>query len=119
MIDHFKEIGHTGREKILHALRSRIRKGQLWEGPIIKEMAIEYIMPPEVMYEYGQRVYKRYDNEFDSINGAPLRKVEAFLSDKYSFKRNAITKRVLYRPVDNLEEIYEPCRYNDIWRDLQ
>lgn len=121
MIDHFDGIDTVGKEKILDAIRGRIRKGIHWQDSrrFIEELADANMMPAEAMFEYGLRIYEKYKNEFDSINGAPLKKVEAFLSDRWSFRRNAITKRVLYRPVDRPEELYEPCRYNDIWRELQ
>jgi predicted P-loop ATPase len=114
----FDSLQQEAKDEILVKLRQRIRKGVRWEGKIIEEMAEKYLLPAEEMYEFGQRIYTRFDDEFDAVHGSPLKKVEAFLSDRFQFRRNAITKRVMYRPIGT-DDIYEPCQFNNIWRLLQ
>src|SRR5678815_3895186 len=105
MIDHFEEIGQENRNAIFNRLRLRIRKGLRWEGKIIEEVAHQYLIPPDAMFEYGQRIYTELASEFDANHGSPLKKVEAFLSDRYLFRRNSITKRVMFKEVG--ADIYE------------
>lgn len=118
MNDVFQSVRPDDKETILKELRKRIRDGKRWEGRIIQEMANEFCLHPDAMFEIGQRIYAKFDDEFDATNGSGLKKVEAFLLDRFQFRRNAITKRVMYRPAGT-DDIYEPCQFNNIWRLLQ
>jgi len=118
MSDFFQTVRIDDRDDILNIVRKRIRDGKRWEGPIIQELSEEFCISPENMFEFGEKIYKKFEDEFDAVNGAPLKKVEAFLSDRFQFRRNAITKRVMYRPAGS-QDLYEPCQFNNIWRLLQ
>lgn len=118
MSDFFSEIRIDDRDEMLTKVRARIRKGLKWDSKVVEELAAHFLIPPEQMNEIGTRMYETFADEFDAVHGSPLKKVEAFLSDRYQFRRNAITKRVVYRPI-NTDDIYEPCQFNNIWRLLQ
>ena len=118
MNDFFNDIRPDDKEEMLQLIRKRIRQGLPWEGKVITEMAGRFLIPPDNMHEIGVAFYNKFDDEFDAVHGSPLKKVEAFLSDRYQFRRNAITKRVMYRPIGS-HDIYEPCQFNNIWRLLQ
>lgn len=118
MSDFFDAIPPDDKQEMLDIIRKRIRHGQRWEGKVIEQLAEKFLIPPDNMYEIGLAFYDKFDDEFDAVHGSPLKKVETFLADRYQFRRNAITKRVMYRPLGS-KDIYEPCQFNNIWRLLQ
>lgn len=98
-------------------IRSMNREGKEWTREHAVELSKKYVISQEKVFQWGEQIYNTFKNESDLANGQLVARVEAFLLDRFVFRRNKITRRVLYRPIDS--KIFEACHYNDIWRLLQ
>lgn len=105
------------KRKIFVHIRSLNRNGREWTREAAEMIAVVYLLPPEQIYQWGQQIYEHFPEEHNSHNGTVINRVEAFLSDKWVFRRNALTRKVMMRGIHSKE--FVPCKYNDIWRDLQ
>lgn len=106
-------------EKIAIFTRIRImnQEGMKWSRIEAMNMADSYMVSAEQIYEWGQEIYDHYKNENNGYSGTTIQRVETFLNERYIFRRNAITKKIVYK--DHKATKFESCKYNDIWRLLQ
>lgn len=104
-------------ETIFNEIRKINRLGKTWDYHQAARIADQFLIDPKKVLTWGQSIYDYFESEHNAYNGSALKKVESFLSDRFSFRRNAITKKVMFREIAAKE--YEPCKYNDIWRLLQ
>ena len=105
-------------QTIFNAIRTINREGKKWTPEEASIVAAQYLIAPDQVFRWGERIYDHFKEEHNAYHGSIIHKVEAFLSDRYSFKRNALTRQVFIRGANDSGP-YQPCIYNDIWRTLQ
>lgn len=107
------------RTKIFIHIRTMNRNGKMWDKEAAQMLSDVYLVPVAQVYSWGQQLYDHFKEEHNQLNGTIIDRVEAFLSTKYVFRRNALTRKVMYRQAGSQVKDFVPCIYNDIWRDLQ
>lgn len=105
------------KDQVFNAIRTLNREGKPWDMAEANMLANHYLMPPAQVYDWGIRLYQHFILEHGASNGTIVQKIEVFLSDRFTFRRNDITRKVMMHTKGSLIE--EPCRYNDIWRLVQ
>jgi len=103
-------------EDLLLKIRSMNQHGEEWTQDVAVNISPIYNMSWEKIYDFGNKVYKKFENEHNAVNGSIIQKIEMFFGDNYEFKRNVISGELLWKKHGN---DWSVCKYNDAWRLLQ
>lgn len=97
-------------------IRTYNQEGKEWTFELAERIAKEHCCDLEKVYEWGIKVYARFESEFNVKYGSVVQKVEFFLNENFKFRRNTISGDLFWRPVNS--EQWSLCKYNDVWRFL-
>lgn len=111
-----KNIKFNG--ELLRDLKARNFNGNL---PIEKKdlivMSEEFLISPENIEAAAEVIQEMFAEQFNLNNAPRIRKLEAWLSSHYEFRRNIITARLQYRKKNG--SLWLKANENEIWRQIQ
>lgn len=106
-------------KELIEIIQNANRSGAFWNSSVADSIGTKLLIDHKKVYEIGRVYYEANKHEF-GIDDAPiLKKVEYFLLQRFEFRRNSITKKIVYRDLANKESQYTFCNYNDVWRLVQ
>lgn len=106
-------------DAVIEEIKQMNRQGVKWTDDAADKIAAKLFVNLDAVFKAGKIYYENNKAEHN-IQGAPLlAKIENFLTERYDFRRNSITKDVFYRDKSQKHSQFEFCNYEDVWRLLQ
>lgn len=104
-------------DELITELRGLNKNGEAMTPELVEQLGQAYHINADKIVAMYKTIEKQYASETGITNAPLVPRIEHWMSEKFEFKRNIITSRLLMRAKG--ESTYGHCEVADIWRAIQ